>query len=54
MINPFKYGTIVTGKDFADRKDELKLLTQELTSGQNMILYSPRRYGKSSLIINVL
>ncbi|MCW4014899.1 MAG: ATP-binding protein [Candidatus Bathyarchaeota archaeon] len=53
-MNPFKYGTIVTGKDFADRKDELKLLIQELTSGQNMILYSPRRYGKSSLMINVL
>lgn len=54
MINPFKYGTIVTGKDFADREDELKLLIKELTSGQNMVLYSPRRYGKSSLIINVL
>lgn len=53
-MNPFKYGTIVTGKDFADRKDELKMLVQELTSGQNMIVYSPRRYGKSSLMINVL
>lgn len=54
MPNPFKYGVIVTGEDFADRKKELKLLVKELTSGQNMLLYSPRRYGKSSLMMMVL
>jgi len=50
MPNPFKYGTIVTGEDFADREDELNLLIKELTNGQNILLYSPRRYGKSSLV----
>jgi hypothetical protein len=54
MPNPFKYGVIVTGEDFADRKEELQLLTRELTSGHNVFLYSPRRYGKSSLIMMVL
>ena len=54
MPNPFKYGTIVTGEDFADRKEELQLLTRELTSGQNILLYSPRRYGKTSLMMMVL
>jgi hypothetical protein len=54
MPNPFKYGTIVTGEDFADRKEELQLLTRELTSGQNILLYSPRRYGKTSLMTMVL
>lgn len=54
MPNPFKYGTIVRGEDFADRKEELQLLTRELTSGQNILLYSPRRYGKSSLMMMVL
>jgi hypothetical protein len=54
MPNPFKYGTIVTGEDFADRREELQLLTRELTSGQNILLYSPRRYGKSSLMMMVL
>lgn len=54
MPNPFKYGGIVTGEDFADREKELKLLIKELTSGQNILLYSPRRYGKSSLMMMVL
>ena len=54
MPNPFKYGVIVTGEDFADREKELKLLVKELTSGQNILLYSPRRYGKSSLMMMVL
>ncbi|MGD0028743.1 MAG: ATP-binding protein [Candidatus Bathyarchaeia archaeon] len=54
MRNPFKYGTIVTGEDFADREKELKLLSKELTSGQHVLMYSPRRYGKSSLMIMVL
>lgn len=50
MTNPFKYGTIVTGDDFADREEELSLLIKELTNGQNIILFSPRRYGKTSLV----
>jgi hypothetical protein len=54
MPNPFRYGGIVTGEDFADRKQELTSLVGELTSGQNILLYSPRRYGKSSLIMVVL
>lgn len=54
MPNPFKYGGIVTGKDFADRKNEVAYLMKELTSGQNILLYSPRRYGKSSLMMVVL
>jgi AAA+ ATPase superfamily predicted ATPase len=32
----------------------LKLLVNELISGQNILLYSPRRYGKSSLMMMVL
>lgn len=50
MPNPFKYGTIVTGEDFADREEELKTIIKELKNGQNLLLYSPRRYGKSSLV----
>ena len=50
MYNPFKYTEVVTGKDFINREKELKELTLSLLSGQNIILYSPRRYGKTSLI----
>lgn len=54
MPNPFKYGSIVTGGDFADREEELSLLVKELKNGQNLLLYSPRRYGKSSLVCMAL
>lgn len=54
MKNPFKYGKVVTGGDFADRENEVKQLVNDLVSGQNIILYSPRRYGKTSLIMRVL
>ena len=54
MGNPFRYGTIVTEDDFADRQKEIEQLVKDLTGGQNILLYSPRRYGKTSLIVRVL
>lgn len=53
MKNPFIYGEIVTGKDFADRTDEIKELARDLKDCEKIFLISPRRYGKTSLIINV-
>ncbi len=52
--NPFFFGEVVTGENFTDRVDEVKRLTAELRGGHNIFLISPRRYGKTSLIINVL
>jgi len=54
MKNPFIYGQIVSGDDFADREDELKLLHRKLFNAEKVFLISPRRYGKSSLIENTL
>lgn len=54
MTNPFKYGRVVRGDDFADREKEIEQLVKDLKSGQNVLLYSPRRYGKTSLILEVL
>ncbi len=54
MKNPFRYGEVVTGEDFADRETELKELTRDLKAGQTIFLISPRRYGKTSLIMNAL
>jgi len=53
-INPFKYGVAVTGKHFTNREEEIKTITLDLISGQNIILYSPRRFGKTSLILEVM
>jgi hypothetical protein len=54
MGNPFVYGDVVKGQYFTDREEELKELKLDLSSGQNVIIFSPRRYGKTSLIIKVL
>lgn len=52
--NPFVYGEIVAAGAFADRHSERERLTRDLASGQKVFLISPRRYGKSSLIRDVL
>ncbi|MBU1262738.1 ATP-binding protein [bacterium] len=53
-INPFKAGSTVTDEYFTDREEEIKTLLLDLKSGQNVILYSPRRFGKTSLILKVI
>ena len=52
--NPFVYGEIVTSDAFADRDGERDRLRRDLASGQKVFLISPRRYGKSSLVRDVL
>lgn len=54
MENPFCYGEAVAGEFFTDREEEIKMLKSTLKSGQNAIIISPRRYGKTSLIKKVL
>ena len=54
MTNPFKYGTVVSGNDFADREKELKELAAKLKETVRIFLLAPRRYGKTSLIKRVL
>jgi len=50
---PFKYGGVVRMPYFIGREDEVRDLTMSLAGGANIILYSPRRYGKTSLIRRV-
>lgn len=55
MANPFKYGGEVSGFRFYDRKDDAKKLHRRLADGStNVVLYAPRRYGKTSLVLKVL
>jgi len=54
LANPFKFGTVVSGEDFADRQKELEHLTSSLGETVRIFLVAPRRYGKTSLIRNVL
>ena len=50
MDNPFAYSNYVTGEAFCNRKKELSELLGYIKGSQNVLLYSHRRYGKSSLI----
>jgi AAA+ ATPase superfamily predicted ATPase len=50
MENPFRYTGIVSGDAFCDRETEQTELLRFIKGFQNVLLYSHRRYGKSSLI----
>ncbi len=52
--NPFKFGTIVDGEFFTDREEEIARIKSFIMGENHMILISPRRYGKTSLIRKVL
>jgi uncharacterized protein len=52
--NPFRYGIAVDDPYFIDRDKEMKDYSKWLTSGQSLIIYSPRRYGKTSLVLKLL
>ena len=55
MVNPFKFGKEVSGYQFYDRHDVCEKLYRILKSGtSNVVLYAPRRYGKTSLVLKVL
>lgn len=51
MRNPFKFGTIVEDEFFTDRLNELKFIMRVMDSENHLILISPRRFGKSSLVV---
>lgn len=48
--NPFHYGSPAGEPYFTDRDAELSTLRASMLNGQNVILISPRRYGKTSLL----
>jgi AAA+ ATPase superfamily predicted ATPase len=53
-MNPFKYGTVVKDRNFINRKKEIAQIKDDLLNGNNIILYAPRRYGKTSLVKQIL
>jgi len=53
MKCPFQYGKVVSAPFFVDREDEFASIMDHVESLHNLILYSPRRYGKTSLLKKV-
>ncbi len=53
MNNPFSFTTVVDDPAFCNREAEQAELTRLIMSSQNVLLYSHRRFGKTSLILKV-
>ena len=49
--NPFTFGDLALDEAFTDREDEIAELASDMRNGQNVLIYAPRRYGKSSLVL---
>jgi uncharacterized protein len=48
--NPFRYGALALDDAFANRERELAELVADVRNGQDVVVFAPRRYGKSSLL----
>ena len=52
--NPFRFGALARDEDFADREKEVRTLTADAMNGQDVVVFAPRRIGKSSLVSAVM
>jgi AAA+ ATPase superfamily predicted ATPase len=48
--NPFRFGDLALDEAFTDREASVAELVADMRNGQNVVLYAPRRYGKTSLV----
>ncbi len=51
--NPFRFGPLALDEAFTDRQDEIASLVADARNGQDVVVFAPRRYGKSSLVWRV-
>src|SRR4051812_31873514 len=51
--NPFRYGPIALDDSFTDRATELDELLADALNGQDVVVFAPRRLGKTSLVRRV-
>jgi hypothetical protein len=50
VTNPFKYGPIALDDLFTDRDAEIAELSADAMNGQDVVIFAPRRFGKTSLV----
>jgi hypothetical protein len=53
-VNPFRYGALAFDETFTDRESELRELKSDIVNGQDVVVFAPRRYGKSSLVLRAV
>ena len=54
MSNPFRYGGVIGGDSFCNRRRERADLLRAMENGDKLFVYSERRMGKTSLVRMVL
>jgi uncharacterized protein len=52
-VNPFRFGPLALDEAFTDRLPEIESLAADARNGQDVVVFAPRRYGKSSLVWRV-
>jgi hypothetical protein len=53
-MNPFRYGALALDDAFTNREEEIRELTRDILNGQDVVVFAPRRYGKTSLVWRVI
>lgn len=54
IANPFQFGNPVEGEYYLDRPELSKTLIQFLSNRSHIVLIGPRRFGKTSFVLNLL
>ncbi len=54
MGDSFFYDVMIDKVDFCNRQADIQALTDLVDQGKKIVIYAPRRYGKSSLVKNVI
>jgi uncharacterized protein len=49
-VNPFRYGALALDEAFTDREAEISELKADVRNGQDVVIFAPRRFGKTSLV----
>ena len=52
--NPFYYGGVAEENYFCNRVNEIEILKKDIKNGLNILIYAPRRFGKTSLVLKAL
>ena len=53
LQNPFQFGVVIGDDAFCNRKKEIRFLKDQIENGYSTWLFSPRRFGKTSLVEKV-
>src|SRR3954452_13216253 len=51
--NPFRFGALARDEAFTDREREIGELLSDARNGQDVVIFAPRRFGKTSLVDRV-